>query len=105
MVFHESRPLADDSPENSIPVFFSKIRKDVAKCVVCCSCDWVLKDDKPQPDWSSTYSVGDNCHGLLRMAVLTVNNQLHNSLKEGCKIKTSICDMWKYHNHRSQTNH
>ena len=39
------------------------------------------------------------------MAVLTVNNQLHNTLKECCKFKTSKCDIRKCQNHRSQTNH
>ena len=24
-------------------LFFSKIEKDVAKCVVCCNCDWRFK--------------------------------------------------------------
>ena len=40
MVFHENRLLADDSHEISYLIFFSKIRKDVAKFVVCCNRDW-----------------------------------------------------------------
>ena len=34
MLFHENRLLADDSYEISYLIFFQKIRKDVAKCVV-----------------------------------------------------------------------
>ena len=37
MIFHENRLLADDSHEISYLIFL-KIRKDVAKFVVCCSC-------------------------------------------------------------------
>ena len=37
MIFHENRLPADDSP------YFSKIRKDVAKFVICCSGDWRFK--------------------------------------------------------------
>ena len=43
MIFHENRLLADDSHEISYLVFFSKIKKDVGKFVVCCSCDWRFK--------------------------------------------------------------
>ena len=39
MIFHENRLLADDSPEIS-QLIFVKIKKDVAKFVVCCSRDW-----------------------------------------------------------------
>ena len=39
MIFHENRLLAD----NSHALYFSKIRKDVAKFVVCCSLDWCFK--------------------------------------------------------------
>ena len=28
-------------------LFFLKIKKDVAKCVVCCSCDWRFKSKSP----------------------------------------------------------
>ena len=42
MIFHENRLLADDSYEVSF-LIFSKIRKDVAKFVVCCSSDWRFK--------------------------------------------------------------
>ena len=42
MIFHENRLLAD-SHEISCLIFFSKIRKDVAKFVVCCSRDWRFK--------------------------------------------------------------
>ena len=42
MIFRESRLLADDSHENHILVF-TKIRKDVAKFVVCCCGDWRFK--------------------------------------------------------------
>ena len=38
MIFHENRLLADDSHEISY-IIFSKIRKDIAKFVVCCSHD------------------------------------------------------------------
>ena len=38
MIFHENRLLADDSHEASC-LIFSKIGKDVAKLVVCCSRD------------------------------------------------------------------
>ena len=41
MIFHENRLLAGDSHEISY-LIFSKIRKDVAKCVICCSRDWRL---------------------------------------------------------------
>ena len=40
MIFHENRLLADDSHEVSYLIFFLKIEKDIAKFVVCCSCDW-----------------------------------------------------------------
>ena len=36
MIFHENRLPADDSQEIS-PYFFAKIKKDVAKFVVCCT--------------------------------------------------------------------
>ena len=42
MVFHENRLLAEDSDEKSY-LIFSKIGKDVAKFVVCCSHDWRFK--------------------------------------------------------------
>ena len=42
MIFHENRLLADDSHELSFLISF-KIRKDVAKFVVCCSPDWRFK--------------------------------------------------------------
>ena len=42
MIFHENRLLADDSHEIAY-LFFSKIGKDVAKFVVCCSRDWRFK--------------------------------------------------------------
>ena len=42
MIFHENRLLADDSPEISC-LIFSKIRKNITKFVVCCSCDWRFK--------------------------------------------------------------
>ena len=42
MVFHENRLLTYDSHERSY-LFFSKIRQDIAKCVVCCSRDWRFK--------------------------------------------------------------
>ena len=41
MIFYENRLLADDSHE--ISFLISKIRKDVAKFVVCCSHDWNLR--------------------------------------------------------------
>ena len=40
MIFHENCLPADDSHEISFLIFFSKIRKDVAKFVVCCSHDF-----------------------------------------------------------------
>ena len=42
MIFHENHLLADDSHEISY-LIFSKIGKDVAKFVLCCSCDWGLR--------------------------------------------------------------
>ena len=42
MIFHENRLLADDSQE-ILYLIFSKIKKDVAKGVVCCSRDWRFK--------------------------------------------------------------
>ena len=42
MILHENRLLADDSQEISY-LIFSKIKKDVAKFVVCCSRDWRFK--------------------------------------------------------------
>ena len=42
MIFHENRLLADKSYE-LVYLFFSKIRKDVAKFVVCCSRGWRFK--------------------------------------------------------------
>ena len=39
MIFHENGLLADDSHEISYLIFL-KIKKDVAKFVVCCSRDW-----------------------------------------------------------------
>ena len=42
MIFYENRLLADDSHEISY-LIFSKFSKDVAKFVVCCSCDWRLR--------------------------------------------------------------
>ena len=42
MIVHGNRLLADDSHEISY-LIFSKIRKDVAKFVVCCSRDWRFK--------------------------------------------------------------
>ena len=44
MIFRENCLLADNSHEISF-LIFSKIRKDVAKFVVCCSRDWRLKED------------------------------------------------------------
>ena len=41
IILHENRLLADDCQE--ISFLISKIRKDVAKFVVCCSCDWRFK--------------------------------------------------------------
>ena len=43
MIFHENRLLADDSHEIYNTLLFSKILKDVAKFVVCCSHDWRFK--------------------------------------------------------------
>ena len=48
MIFHENRLLADDSHKQTIlmkyhTLFLSKIGKDVAKFVVCCSRDWRFK--------------------------------------------------------------
>ena len=43
MIFPEKRLLTDDSHKIAYLIFFSKTRKDVAKCVVCCSCDWRFK--------------------------------------------------------------
>ena len=43
MIFHENRLLADDAHEISFLIVLSKIRKDAAKCVVCCSHDWCFK--------------------------------------------------------------
>ena len=43
MIFHENRLLADDSHEISYLIFLFKIRKDVAKFVVFCSCDFHFK--------------------------------------------------------------
>ena len=43
MVFHENRLLADDSNVISYLIFVKKIGKDVAKFVVCCSCDWPFR--------------------------------------------------------------
>ena len=45
IVFHENHLLGDDSHELSYLIFFRKIRKDVAKFVVCCSCDSRVKTD------------------------------------------------------------
>ena len=45
MIFHENRLLADDSHVTSC-LIFSKIRKDVAKFVVCCSREWRFKGEK-----------------------------------------------------------
>ena len=42
MIFHENHLLADDSQQISY-LILSKTRKDVAKFVVCCSCDWRFK--------------------------------------------------------------
>ena len=42
MIFHENCLLADSSHEMSC-LIFSKIRKDVANFVVCCSRDWRFK--------------------------------------------------------------
>ena len=42
MIFHENRLLADDSHGISY-LIFSKIKKDVANFVVCCSSDWCFK--------------------------------------------------------------
>ena len=42
MIFHKNCLLADDSHEISF-LFLLKIRKDVAKFVVSCSCDWRFK--------------------------------------------------------------
>ena len=39
LTFHANRLLADHSHEISY-LIFSKIKKDVAKCVVCCSRYW-----------------------------------------------------------------
>ena len=43
MIFHENRLPADDSHEISYLIFFSKIGKEVANFVVCCSCEWCFK--------------------------------------------------------------
>ena len=43
MIFHENRLPADDSHEISYLIFFLKIRKDIAKFVVCCSLDLSVK--------------------------------------------------------------
>ena len=43
MIFHENRLLAYNSHEISVLISFEKIRKDVAKFVVCCSRDWRFK--------------------------------------------------------------
>ena len=42
MIFHENCLLADNSHAIS-SLIFSKIKKDVAKFVVCCSRDWRFK--------------------------------------------------------------
>ena len=42
MIFHENRPLADDSYVISY-LIFSKIGKNDSKFVVCCSHDWRFK--------------------------------------------------------------
>ena len=42
MIFHANRLLADDSHE-MYTLLFSKIGKDAAKFVVCCSCDMRFK--------------------------------------------------------------
>ena len=42
-MFHENRLLAYDSHEISYLIIFSKIRKVVAKFVICCSHDWCFK--------------------------------------------------------------
>ena len=42
MIFHENCLLADNSHAIS-SLIFSKIKKDVAKFVACCSCDWRFK--------------------------------------------------------------
>ena len=41
-MFHKNRLLADDSHEISC-LIFSKIRKNITKFVVRCSCDWRFK--------------------------------------------------------------
>ena len=43
MIFYENLLLADDFKEISNFIYFSKIQKNVAKFVVCCSCDWRFK--------------------------------------------------------------
>ena len=43
MIFHENRLLADESQEISYLIFYSKIKKDVTKIVVCCSRDWRIE--------------------------------------------------------------
>ena len=48
MIFHENRLLADDSHEIS-NYFFLKIRKDVAKFVVCCNPDWRFESYTVKP--------------------------------------------------------
>ena len=43
MIFHENHLLADNYHVLSYFIFLLKIGKDVAKFVVCCSCNWRLK--------------------------------------------------------------
>ena len=33
-------PSTSNNQGSTVPYFFSKIRKDVAKFIICCSCDW-----------------------------------------------------------------
>ena len=45
MILHENRLLADDSYAISYLIFLLKVRKDVAKFVAFCSCDWHFKGE------------------------------------------------------------
>ena len=73
MIFHENGLLADNPHEISY-LIFSKIGKDVARFVVCCSRDWCFKGliKKLEASWGNTFQnikfwPPDEINGVVRM--------------------------------------
>ena len=71
MVFHENRLFMKWHT-----IFFSKIRKDVAKFVVCCSRDWRFKGETCVPLARHAYGT----HYSVRIRISSSVNTFQNML-------------------------